>query len=565
MQRQAYRSSCEFFGGGVRFRTNPRASLTSQNTKVTRVVTTVTRLDTPKPHRYHLRFRFQHGTSPRVMFESLSDKLKRTLKNLRGEGVLTKEHVDAALREIRLALLEADVNYKVAKDFIASVQQKAEGQQVWQELKPSEQVVKIVFDELVELLGGQSSRLVFTKQLPNTVMVVGLQGSGKTTSTGKIARWLAKNQERKPLLLSVDVYRPAAREQLRVIAKATGQQIFEYPESNDPLTLVREAQKHAQQTGFDTLLIDTAGRLHIDDELMEELVNIKNETHPVKILFVADAMTGQDAVRSAEESHRRIGITGVILTKMDGDARGGAALSIKQVTGQPVKFVGVGERYDALEPFYPDRVAQRILGMGDVLSLIEEVQAKVDQEEAEEQLKKLQKNEFTLDDFRSQLRQVKKLGSFSKIMKLLPDQLLGGMGMPQLNDEQSAMMEKELKRTEAIIDSMTWAERNDHRILNANRRRRIARGSGTNVTAVNQLIKQYVEMRQMMRQLSSSGLFGGGGLKSKMLRKMTGMPDMAGFSGDDGELPQLPTGPMGASPSRRSKKKQHKRKRKKRK
>lgn len=497
------------------------------------------------------------------MFESLSDKLKRTLKNLRGEGVLTKEHVDAALREIRLALLEADVNYKVAKDFISSVQQKAEGQQVWQELKPSEQVVKIVFDELVELLGGQSSRLVFTKQTPNTVMVVGLQGSGKTTSTGKIARWLAANQDRKPLLLSVDVYRPAAREQLKVIAKATGQQIFEYPQSDDPLTLVREAQKHAQQTGFDTLLIDTAGRLHIDDALMEELVSIKQETRPVEILFVADAMTGQDAVRSAEEFHRRVGITGVILTKMDGDARGGAALSIKQVTGQPVKFVGVGERYDALEPFYPDRVAQRILGMGDVLSLIEEVQAKVDQKEAEDQLKKLQKNEFTLDDFRSQLRQVKKLGSFSKIMKLLPDQVLGGIGMPQLNDEQSKMMEQELKRTEAMIDSMTWEERNDHRILNANRRRRIARGSGTSVAQVNQLIKQYVEMRQMMRQLSSAGLFGGaggGGLKGKMLRKMTGMPDMAGFAGDEGEMPSLPSLP--AAPSRKKLKKKKKKRRK---
>jgi len=491
------------------------------------------------------------------MFESLSDKLKRTLKNLRGEGVLTKEHVDAALREIRLALLEADVNYKVAKDFIASVKEKAEGQQVWQELKPSEQVVKIVYDELVDLLGGQSSRLVFTKQIPNTVMVVGLQGSGKTTSTGKIARWLAKNQERKPLLVSVDVYRPAAREQLKVIARTTGQQIFEQPDTNDPLTLVREAHKHAQQTGFDTLLVDTAGRLHIDDQLMEELVNIKNETHPVEILFVADAMTGQDAVRSAEEFHRRVGITGVILTKMDGDARGGAALSIKQVIGQPVKFVGVGERYDALEPFYPERVAQRILGMGDVLSLIEEVQAKVDQSEAEEQLKKLQKNEFTLDDFRSQLRQVKKLGSFSKIMKLLPDQLLGGFGMPQLDDEQSKMMEQELKRTEAMIDSMTWEERNDHRILNANRRRRIARGSGTSVASVNQLIKQYVEMRQMMRQLSSSGMFDGGGLKGKMMRKMTGMPDMSGFGGDGGDLPSLPSGP----PRKKLKKKKKKRRR----
>jgi signal recognition particle subunit SRP54 len=495
------------------------------------------------------------------MFESLSDKLKRTLKNLRGEGVLTREHVDAALREIRLALLEADVNFKVAKDFIAAVKEKAEGQQVWQELKPSEQVVKIVYDELVDLLGGQSSRLVFTKQIPNVVMIVGLQGSGKTTSTGKIAWWLARNQDRKPLLLSVDVYRPAARQQLKVIAKATGQQIFEQPETNDPLTLVREAYKHAQQTGFDTLMIDTAGRLHIDDELMDELVSIKTETRPVEILFVADAMTGQDAVRSAEEFHRRIGITGVVLTKMDGDARGGAALSIKQVTDQPVKFVGVGEKYDALEPFYPDRVAQRILGMGDVLSLIEEVQSKVDQSEAEEQLRKLQKNEFTLDDFRSQLRQVKKLGSFSKIMKLLPDQLLGGMGMPQLNDEQSSRMEQELKRTEAIIDSMTREERTDHRILNANRRRRIARGSGTAVAEVNQLIKQYTEMRQMMRQLSSSGMFGGGGLKGKMMRRvagMAGLPDLSGMGDGNGdELPALPVGP-----SRKKLKKKRKKRRK---
>lgn len=498
------------------------------------------------------------------MFESLSDKLKRTLKNLRGEGVLTKEHVDAALREIRLALLEADVNYKVAKDFIVSVKEKAEGQQVWQELKPSEQVVKIVYDELVDLLGGQSSRLVFTKQIPNVVMIVGLQGSGKTTSAGKIARWLAANQDRKPLLVSVDVYRPAAREQLKVIARAVGQQIFEQTETNDPLTLVREAFKHAQQTGFDTLLIDTAGRLHIDEELMDELVNIKNETHPVEILFVADAMTGQDAVRSAEEFHRRIGITGVVLTKMDGDARGGAALSIKQVTGQPVKFVGVGEKYDALEPFYPDRVAQRILGMGDVLSLIEEVQSKVDQSEAEEQLKKLQKNEFTLDDFRSQLRQVKKLGSFSKIMKLLPDQLLGGIGMPQMDEEQTKQMEKELKRTESIIDSMTCEERTDHRILNANRRRRIARGSGTNVAEVNKLIKQYNEMRQMMRQLTSSGLFGGSGLKGKMMRRMGGIPDMAGLAGMGGDSDEMPSFPSVGAPTGPSRKKLKKKRKKKR-
>ena len=482
------------------------------------------------------------------MFESLSDKLKRTLKNLRGEGVLTKEHVDAALREIRLALLEADVNYKVAKDFVASVKEKAEGQQVWLELKPSEQVVKIVFDELVELLGGQSSRLVFTKTSPNVVMIVGLQGSGKTTSTGKIARWLSQNQQRKPLLLSTDVYRPAAREQLKVIARATGQSIFEKPETNDPLELTREALKQARDVGYDTLLIDTAGRLHIDDELMEELVTIKSETHPVEILFVADAMTGQDAVRSAEEFHRRVGITGVVLTKMDGDARGGAALSIKQVIGQPVKFVGVGEKYDALEPFFPDRVAQRILGMGDVLSLIEQVQDKVDQGEAEAQLKKLQRNQFTLDDFRSQLRQVKKLGSFSKILKLLPDQLLGGVGMPDLSDEQSELMEKELKRTEAIIDSMTREERINHMILNANRRRRIARGSGTTVAQVNSLIKQYTEMRRMMQ-----GMFSGGGLRGKMMRRMAGISGME--AGGDPMMAGLPAGLPGSSRKKKKKKK----------
>ena len=482
------------------------------------------------------------------MFESLSDKLKRTLKNLRGEGVLTREHVDAALREIRLALLEADVNYKVAKDFIASVKAKAEGQQVWLELKPSEQVVKIVFDELVELLGGQSSQLVFTKSSPNVVMIVGLQGSGKTTSTGKIARWLSLNQQRKPLLLSTDVYRPAAREQLKVIAKATGQSIFEKPETNDPLELTRAALKQARDVGYDTLLIDTAGRLHIDDQLMEELVNIKSETHPMEILFVADAMTGQDAVRSAEEFHRRVGITGVVLTKMDGDARGGAALSIKQVTGQPVKFVGVGEKYDALEPFYPDRVAQRILGMGDVLSLIEQVQDKIDQSDAEAQLEKLQRNQFSLDDFRSQLRQVKKLGSFSKILKLLPDQLLGGVGMPDLTDEQSEMMEKELKRTEAIIDSMTREERINHMILNANRRRRIARGSGTTVAQVNSLIKQYTEMRRMMQ-----GMFSGGGLRGKMMRRMAGMQGMDG--GGDPMMAGLPAGLPGSSRKKKKKKK----------
>jgi signal recognition particle subunit SRP54 len=501
------------------------------------------------------------------MFESLSDKLKRTLKNLRGQGRLTPEHIDAALKEIRVALLEADVNFKVVKDFVSKVKEKAEGQEVWQELKPSEQVVKIVYDELVDLLGGQSSRLVFTKQIPNVVMIVGLQGSGKTTSTGKISKWLAENQERKPLLISADVYRPAAREQLKVIANATGQAIFEMSETNDPLTLVREAYKHAQQTGFDTLMIDTAGRLHIDEELMVELEKIKAETKPVEILFVADAMTGQDAVRSAEEFHRRIGITGVVLTKMDGDARGGAALSIKQVTGQPVKFVGVGEKYDAIESFYPERIAQRILGMGDVLSLIEEVQTKIDQTEAEAQLLKMQKNQFTLEDFRNQLRQVKKLGSFGKLMKMLPDQLLGGFGMGDITEEQQVQIEREMKRTEAIIDSMTKQERQQYKVIDASRKRRIAFGSGTTIAEVNQLLKQYEGMRKMMRQFSGMGLFGSGTrLGSKMMNrvgKMFGMPDMSGmgdFDDDDyGSGSSMPQFPM---PSGKKFKKKKKKRRK---
>lgn len=472
------------------------------------------------------------------MFESLSDKLKSTLKNLRGEGTLTPEHVDVALREIRMALLEADVNYKVAKDFVESVRAKAEGQAVWQDLKPHEQVVKIVYDELSELMGGTSSRLVFTKAIPNVVMVVGLQGSGKTTSTGKISRWLKDNQERKPLLVSVDVYRPAAREQLRVVGGGVGVPVFQDKETNDPMTLVRGAMKHAQEMGFDTLMIDTAGRLHIDDELMVELEQIKAETKPVEVLFVADAMTGQDAVRSAEEFHKRIGITGVILTKMDGDARGGAALSIKQVIGQPVKFVGVGEKYDAIEPFYPDRIAQRILGMGDVLSLIEEVQGKIDEEEAQKQLQKMTSNQFTLEDFRAQLGQFKKLGSMSKLMKMLPEQLTGGL---QLSDEQSAEVEVQMKRTEAIIDSMTKAERNNHKIIDASRKTRIAKGSGSTIAEVNGLIRQYEQMKKMMSQMNRGGLFSklagkamgglGGGLGG-----LLGGGGLGGmFGGDGGE------------------------------
>ena len=495
------------------------------------------------------------------MFESLSDKLKKTLKNLRGQGKLTPEHVDAALREIRMALLEADVNYKVAKDFVEAVRVKAEGQEVWQGLNPHEQVVKIVYDELVELMGGTSSRLVFTKQIPNVVMIVGLQGSGKTTSTGKISKWLAANQERKPLLVSVDVYRPAAREQLRVVGGAVGIPVFQDKETNDPLTLVRGATKHAQEMGYDTLLVDTAGRLHIDDDLMVELEQIKAETKPLEVLFVADAMTGQDAVRSAEVFHERIGITGVVLTKMDGDARGGAALSIRQVIGQPVKFVGVGEKYDAIEPFYPDRIAQRILGMGDVLTLIEEVQGKIDEDEAQAQLMKMTRNQFTLEDFRAQLGQFKKLGSMSKLMKMLPEQMTGGLA---LSEEQSVEVDHQMKKTEAIIDSMTKAERNDHKILDASRKTRIAGGSGTTIAEVNQLIRQYEQMRKMMAQLNKGGLFGG--LGKKMMGGLAGgLGGMMGGAGGLGGLGGMLGSGMDDEPdqpvSRKlKKKKRHKKK-----
>jgi signal recognition particle subunit SRP54 len=501
------------------------------------------------------------------MFESLSDKLKKTLKSLRGQGKLTPEHVDAALREIRMALLEADVNYKVAKDFVEAVRAKAEGQEVWQGLNPHEQVVKIVYDELSELMGGTSSRLVFTKQIPNVVMIVGLQGSGKTTSTGKISRWLRDNQERKPLLVSVDVYRPAAREQLRVVGGAVGTPVFEDKSTNDPLTLVRGAMKHAEETGFDTLMIDTAGRLHIDDDLMVELERIKAETKPVEVLFVADAMTGQDAVKSAEVFHERVGITGVVLTKMDGDARGGAALSIKQVIGQPVKFVGVGEKYDAIEPFYPDRIAQRILGMGDVLSLIEEVQGKIDEDEAQAQLQKMVRNQFTLEDFRSQLGQFKKLGSMSKIMKMLPEQLMGGM---QLTDEQSVEVEAQMKRTEAIIDSMTKRERNEYKIIDASRKTRIAKGSGSTIGEVNSLLRQYEQMKKMMQQMNKGGLFGGLGKKMMgglagglggLLGGGGGMNGLGGMLGSGDDVDHENGGSSESLSKKLKKKKRHKKRR----
>jgi signal recognition particle subunit SRP54 len=454
------------------------------------------------------------------MFDALSDKLKKVLKDLRGESRLTSEHLDLAMREIRIALLEADVNFKVVKDFIERVKSKAVGQEVLQQLSPGQQVIKIVNDEMVEMLGGTSSRLLFTSRRPNSVMIVGLQGSGKTTSTGKLARWLQQNQGRNTLLLSVDVYRPAARDQLAVIGQAIKIPVFDGNGLRDPLELCRAARLHCEQIGFDTLMIDTAGRLHIDDALMEELQLIKREMQPVETLFVADAMTGQDAVKSAKEFHDRIGITGVILTKMDGDARGGAALSIKEVTGQPIKFVGVGEKYDALDPFYPERIVSRILGMGDVLSLIEKVQTEVDEKKALELQEKMERNAFTLEDFRDQLAQMKKIGSLDSILSLLPGDMF--KGMPKMTPEMTSQMEKELKRTEAIINSMTPGERDDHLTINGSRRKRIALGSGTTINDVNKLLKQYSEMKLMMQQMmQGDGMLGG--LRGKVARKLTGI------------------------------------------
>jgi signal recognition particle subunit SRP54 len=442
------------------------------------------------------------------MFENLSDKLQRVFKNLRGEGKLTAENMEAALREIRVALLEADVHFKVVKQFIEDVKQKALGEEVLSSLSPSQQVVKIVRDEMVKMLGAHQAKLRFANEPPSVLMIVGLQGSGKTTSTGKLARWLSKNGHN-PLVVSVDVYRPAARHQLSVIAKEIKLPIYEGAAGEtQPLDLARSARREAVQGGRDVLLVDTAGRLHIDDDLMTELQQLKEQLNPSEVLFVADAMTGQDAVKSADEFHKRLGITGVILTKMDGDARGGAALSIRSITGQQLKFVGVGEKFDALEPFHPDRVASRILGMGDVLSLIEKVEQNIDQRQAEEMQRKLIENEFTLEDFRDQIRQLRKLGSLESILGMMPQ-------LGPLKDLKNAKVDEgEITRIVAIIDSMTPKERNNHLIINGARRRRIAKGSGTEVHDVNNLLKQYAQARKMMKSLT-----GGGGFLGKRMGK----------------------------------------------
>ncbi|MFB3906662.1 MAG: signal recognition particle protein [Acidobacteriota bacterium] len=428
------------------------------------------------------------------MFESLSDKLQKVLRDLKGEGRVSEQHVEESMRQIRIALLEADVNFKVVKEFVARIKEKALGQEVMKSLTPGQQVVKIVRDELVELLGSTAAPIELAKVPPTVILMVGLQGSGKTTTTGKLAVSLRKSGHR-PLMVSTDVYRPAAIEQLSIIGQTIDISVFAPEGLNDAVERARQALIHARNTGYDVLLIDTAGRLHIDENLMIELERMEQTLSPKEILLVADAMTGQDAVNSAGQFDQRLALTGVILTKMDGDARGGAALSIKSVTGKPIKFIGVGEKYDALETFHPDRLASRILGMGDVLSLIEKAEEVADEKEAEKMLEKLRRDQFTLEDFRDQLRQIRRLGPLENILGLLP-QMGPFKGLNKLKVD-----EKQLLHVEAIINSMTVRERTNYKIIDGSRRKRIAKGSGRPISEVNRLLKQYMQARKMMKQV----------------------------------------------------------------
>ncbi len=434
------------------------------------------------------------------MFDSLSDKLDLVFKKLRGQGVMTEENIKDALREVRLVLLEADVNFRVVKDFIEKVRERAVGAQVLQSLSPGQQVIRIVHDELVALMGGgEDNSLDLAAKPPVAIMLVGLQGSGKTTTCGKLARFL-RGQRRRPLLVPADVYRPAAIEQLKTLGRQLSVEVFDSRADQDPVDICRDALKYAALSGFDTVLFDTAGRHQIDDYLMNELVRIKEVVAPREILFVADAMTGQEAVNVAGGFNERLGITGVVLTKLDGDAKGGAALSIKAVIGKPVKFVGLGEKLDAIEVFHADRLVSRILGMGDVLTLVEKAHAVFDEKEAARLQQKLKKSQFDLEDFRNQLQQIKKMGSLESIMGMIP-----GMGKMMKQMQGAAPSEKELKRIEAIIDSMTAKERADQAIINGSRRLRIAKGSGTTVQEVNQLLKRFTEAQRVMKQLQKLG------------------------------------------------------------
>src|SRR6202142_4100183 len=457
------------------------------------------------------------------MFENLSDKLQRAFKNLRGQGTITEENIGDALREIRVALLEADVNLNVVKELIDHIREKAVGQQVMTALSPTEQVIKIVRDELIALLGKDTARFNFASKPPTVILMAGLQGSGKTTTSGKLAAWLKKGGHR-PMLVSVDVYRPAAREQLKVVAKQVESRLYEGDQKGEVVgsalveRLAKEALREARIMGCDTLIVDTAGRLHVDEDLMGEMERLKKLLNPQEILFVADAMTGQDAVNSAQEFHSRLGLTGVVLTKMDGDARGGAALSIRHVTGQPIKFIGVGEKPDAFEPFHPDRIVGRILGMGDMMSLIEKAESTLDRKKSEEFAKKaLLGDGFSLEDFRDQLLQIKKMGSMESILKMMPS--VGPFA--GLQQASKNIDEKQFTRLEAIINSMTPKERRNHEIISGSRRKRIAAGSGTTVQDVNQLLRQYAQMAKMFKQMGKGGLArnmmrgGMGGMGSK--------------------------------------------------
>ena len=438
------------------------------------------------------------------MFDNLSDRLNSVFKKLKGHGKLTENNIEEGLKDVRMALLEADAHYKVVKQLIADIRQRAVGQEVLSSLTPGQQVIKIVNDELTALMGGANEELALSGPSPAAVMLVGLQGSGKTTSAGKLSVHLRK-QGKKPYLVSVDVYRPAAMDQLKKLAAQLSTPVFDSNPDMDPLQICREARNAAVAAGCDTLIIDTAGRLHVDEELMDELVAIKKLLAPSDILLVADAMTGQDAVNIAQSFNQALDIGGVVLTKMDGDARGGAALSIRAITGKPIKFVGVGEKLNELERFHPDRMASRILGMGDMLSFIEKAQNVVDAKQAADLERKLRKNEFTLEDFRNQMSQVRKMGSIGDLLKMIP-------GFNKIkNQDDLDVDDRELVRIEAIINSMTPGERRNHNIINGSRRKRIAKGSGNSVQDVNKLLKNYTQVLKMVKKINKGGFMRGMG------------------------------------------------------
>ncbi|MBU9714583.1 signal recognition particle protein [Evansella tamaricis] len=431
-----------------------------------------------------------------MAFEGLAERLQGTLNKIRGKGKVSEADVKEMMREVRLALLEADVNFKVVKQFIANVKERAVGQEVLKSLTPGQQVIKVVNDELTKLMGGQQSKIAVASKPPTVVMMVGLQGAGKTTTTGKLANHLRKKHNRQPLMVAADIYRPAAIKQLETLGKQLSMPVFSMGDQVSPVEIAKNAMVEAKQNHHDYVLIDTAGRLHVDEELMNELEEIKALTNPDEILLVVDAMTGQDAVNVAESFNERLGITGVVLTKLDGDTRGGAALSVKAVTDTPIKFAGMGEKVDALEPFHPERMASRILGMGDVLTLIEKAQTNVDEAKAKELERKMRTNELTFDDFLEQLEQVKSMGPLDELLSMMP----GAGKMKGLKNIQ--VDDKQLSHIEAIVKSMTKAEKEDPSLLNASRRRRIAKGSGTSIQEVNRLIKQFAEMKKMMKQMA---------------------------------------------------------------